>query len=81
MFQHYLIMTRTSFEHLGTDSETAFRHSFALAQPTLPPGTTIPSTWSDAAAMDEVINDWLRSFNDPRLEALVAEAITYNLLE
>ncbi len=45
----------------------------------LPPGTTIPSTWSAAAAMDEVTNDWLRSFNDPRLEALVAEAITHNL--
>jgi membrane protein DedA with SNARE-associated domain len=35
MLQHYLIMTRAFFEHLGTDAETAFRHSFALAQPIL----------------------------------------------
>jgi hypothetical protein len=35
IFQHYLIMARAFFEHLGTDAETAFRHSFALAQPIL----------------------------------------------
>ena len=35
MLQHYFIMTRAFFEHLGTDAETAFRHSFALAQPIL----------------------------------------------
>jgi len=35
MLQHYLVMTRAFFEHLGTDAETAFRHSFALAQPIL----------------------------------------------
>jgi multidrug efflux system outer membrane protein len=54
---------------------SAPQHEEVLKQ-ALPPGTTIPSTWSSAAAMDEVTNDWLRSFNDPRLEALVAEAIT-----
>ena len=35
MLQHYLVMARAFFEHLGTDAETAFRHSFALAQPIL----------------------------------------------
>jgi len=35
IFQHYLIMARAFFEHLGIDAETAFRHSFALAQPIL----------------------------------------------
>jgi hypothetical protein len=35
LLQHYLIMARAFFEHLGTDAETAFRHSFALAQPIL----------------------------------------------
>jgi hypothetical protein len=33
MLQHYRVMTPAFFEHLGTDAETAFRHSFALAQP------------------------------------------------
>jgi hypothetical protein len=45
----------------------------------LPQGTSIPSTWSSAAVTSEVTNDWLRSFNDPRLDTLVAEAITHNL--
>ena len=35
MLQHYLVIARAFFEHLGTDAETAFRHSFALAQPIL----------------------------------------------
>lgn len=35
MLQHYLVMARAFFEHLGGDAETAFRHSFALAQPIL----------------------------------------------
>ncbi|MGA9260606.1 MAG: DedA family protein [Desulfobacterales bacterium] len=35
MLQHYHVMARAFFEHLGTDAETAFRHSFALAQPIL----------------------------------------------
>jgi multidrug efflux system outer membrane protein len=45
----------------------------------LPQGTTIPTSWSSAAVTDPVANDWLRSFNDPRLDALVAEAIEHNL--
>ncbi len=35
MLQHYHVMARAFFDHLGTDAETAFRHSFALAQPIL----------------------------------------------
>jgi hypothetical protein len=35
MLQHYLVMTRAFFEHLGTDAEAAFRHSFGPAQPIL----------------------------------------------
>jgi multidrug efflux system outer membrane protein len=45
----------------------------------LPAETTIPSSWSSAAAVDEVTNDWLLSFNDPRLVALVDEAVKHNL--
>lgn len=45
----------------------------------LPQGTTIPSTWSSVSTADQVGDDWLRSFNDPRIDALVEEAITHNL--
>jgi NodT family efflux transporter outer membrane factor (OMF) lipoprotein len=51
----------------------------AVLQDALPPTTTIPSTWSSAAAADSVAGDWLKTFNDPALEAIVAEAIANNL--
>jgi hypothetical protein len=35
VLQHYLVIAWAFFEHLVTDAETAFRHSFALAQPIL----------------------------------------------
>ena len=45
----------------------------------LPQGTTIPVRWTSAANTNPVANDWLKSFNDARLDAIVAEAITSNL--
>jgi outer membrane protein, multidrug efflux system len=45
----------------------------------LPQGTTIPLQWSSVTGTNDVANDWIRSFNDARLDALVAEAITNNL--
>jgi len=45
----------------------------------LPQGTTIPPLWSSTVATNAVANDWLKSFNDARLNAIVAEAITNNL--
>ena len=45
----------------------------------LPKGTSIPSTWSSVTDTMDVANDWLRSFNDPGLDAVVAEAILNNL--
>jgi multidrug efflux system outer membrane protein len=45
----------------------------------LPPGTTIPPAWSAVASANDVSDDWLKSFNDPSLDAIVAEAIANNL--
>jgi len=45
----------------------------------LPLGTTIPPHWRSATGAKDVANDWLKSFNDTRLNALVAEAINNNL--
>ena len=45
----------------------------------LPASTTIPAAWIAGGATNEVVNDWLQSFHDPGLEAIVAEAMTNNL--
>ena len=45
----------------------------------LPKPTRIPPSWSATTRDDSVRNDWLRTFNDPRLDSLVAEAIAHNL--
>jgi outer membrane protein, multidrug efflux system len=45
----------------------------------LPQGTTIPGRWNSTATTNQVTCDWLKTFNDARLDAIVAEAITNNL--
>ena len=45
----------------------------------LPAGTTIPSHWIAGGNSRGVNNNWLKSFHDPRLDAIVAEAIANNL--
>ena len=45
----------------------------------LPKGTTIPPAWQTAATAGAAADDWLKSFNDPVLDGLVAEAIANNL--
>jgi NodT family efflux transporter outer membrane factor (OMF) lipoprotein len=55
------------------------QHTSVVAS-SLPKGTAIPPTWSAIAiAQDAVANDWLNSFHDPGLDAVVAEAIKNNL--
>src|SRR5208337_1225242 len=50
-----------------------------LVHDALPEGTTIPPTFAGPAAAGEVANDWLASFDDPGMRAVVKEAIAYNL--
>lgn len=50
-----------------------------LIEKALPAGTTIPEDWTQGAGQGEVSDDWLRSFGDPGLDAVVAEAIQNNL--
>jgi len=45
----------------------------------LPAGTTIPSHWIAGGNRKGVEDNWLKSFHDPRLDAIVAEAIANNL--
>ena len=45
----------------------------------LPKGTRIPPAWQAEAGTGPVADDWLRSLNDPALDAIVAEAIANNL--
>jgi len=49
-----------------------------ILQDALPEGTAVPPTWQAKASSRVVQKDWLKSLNDPALEALVAEAIANN---
>lgn len=40
---------------------------------------TIRSTWAEAATTGEVPDGWMKSFNDPRMEAIVIDALRNNL--
>jgi multidrug efflux system outer membrane protein len=42
------------------------------------PGVKVPDGWAGSAAEGAVVQPWLASFQDPRLEALVGEALAYN---
>jgi NodT family efflux transporter outer membrane factor (OMF) lipoprotein len=51
-----------------------------LLQDALPKGTTIPAAWTSGSSTDGAVgNDWLASFHDPHLDAVVADAIAHNL--
>ena len=45
----------------------------------LPKGTHIPPAWQADPNTGAVTDDWLKSFNDPLLDAIVAEAMSNNL--
>jgi multidrug efflux system outer membrane protein len=45
----------------------------------LPEGTQVPPTWKANAKTGAVTDDWLKRFNDPTLDAIVAEAMANNL--
>lgn len=43
------------------------------------PNAAIPPTWQTSSIAGQVSNDWLKTFHDPQLDAIVAEAIANNL--
>jgi len=50
-----------------------------LVDDALPKGTTVPPAWMADASSAAVADDWLKSLDDPLLDAIVAEAIANNL--
>jgi outer membrane protein, multidrug efflux system len=42
------------------------------------PNLTLPGQWAAAGGAGAVADNWLGAWNDPALDALVAEALTYN---
>ena len=50
----------------------------AIVADALPKNTRIAPAWVADPATGEVANDWLKSFQDPTLDALVAEALANN---
>jgi multidrug efflux system outer membrane protein len=53
-------------------------HTAMVAQ-ALPDATPLPSTWSTTSSTLKVDDNWLKSFQDPGMEAVVNEAIANNL--
>ncbi len=49
-----------------------------VVEQALPKPTRIPPAWRADPRGGEVTNDWLKSFDDPALDAIVAEAIANN---
>jgi NodT family efflux transporter outer membrane factor (OMF) lipoprotein len=46
----------------------------------LPPTTVVPAAWRASGGLPAVVNtDWVRTFSDPQLDALVDEALQNNL--
>jgi len=54
------------------------KHDEVVTQ-ALPQSTRIPTVWSGDPSGAQVADDWLKSFNDPTLEKIVAEALANNL--
>jgi len=50
-----------------------------VVEQALPATTRIPPVWKAAPAADPVTDNWLKSLDDPALDALVAEGIANNL--
>ena len=62
----------------GCALKTPPTHSEVVEQ-ALPAKTRIPPGWQADGSPGTVADDWLKSFNDPALDAIVAEAIAHNL--
>ena len=45
----------------------------------LPEGTQVPAAWKAGSKTGAVTDDWLKRFNDPGLDAIVAESMANNL--
>ena len=50
-----------------------------VVEQALPKGTGIPPQWVADPGTSDVADDWVKSFNDPGLDAVIAEAIANNL--
>lgn len=62
----------------GCALKTAPTQEQVLTQ-ALPPGTQVPPQWTtDPTRGADVPNGWLKTFNDPALEAIVVEALAHN---
>lgn len=62
----------------GCALKTPFTQSEVVEQ-ALPASTHIPAAWQADARAGSVVDGWLKAFQDPLLEAIVAEAIANNL--
>jgi len=66
-----VLLTSCSLQQLPQQEE--------VLQRALPEGTELPGEWQTKTSDKSVVDGWLKSLNDPQLEAIVSEAIAHNL--
>jgi NodT family efflux transporter outer membrane factor (OMF) lipoprotein len=76
--RHAAVVAVAAATLAGCALKPPLTHNEVLSQ-ALPAATHVPPAWKAAPADGAVAEDWLKSFNDPVLESLVAEAIANNL--
>lgn len=72
-----LAVVMTAVALAGCALSTPPSHDDVVSQ-SLPAGTAVPDAWQSSVDTAPVQNDWVKSFNDSVLEALVEEAIANN---
>ncbi len=72
------LLSAAGFSLCGCALHKPPEHPTVVVQ-ALPKATPLPPAWSSTANAGKVDDDWLKSFGDDGLEAIVAEAIANNL--
>jgi outer membrane protein, multidrug efflux system len=80
---HVLLVLETVLGTLGVSLCGCALHKppsqMAIVNQALPKATPLPQTWSAGSDTANVTDDWVKSFKDDRLDAVVREAIANNL--
>jgi NodT family efflux transporter outer membrane factor (OMF) lipoprotein len=76
--RHAAVVVIAASTLAGCALKAPLTHTEVVGQ-ALPATTRIPPAWKAAPADGAVADDWVKSFNDPQLEGIVAEAIANNL--
>jgi multidrug efflux system outer membrane protein len=77
-FVHVAVLTALTILSCGCALHKPPAHARVVDQ-ALPKATPLPPNWSSNSLVGNVSDDWAKSFHDPGLERMIAEAIANNL--